>query len=153
MRTYFLERCAGGPCISKLFERAMSDQMSEYFSNIFHSTLAAFRPGCGCQSTLMSPSWPADQGLEIYGMNCGVVDLVSSFLSGRTQQVRPGSKYGDWFEVLKGVPRGYIMGSLLFNNFINDTTTLLITLLVTLTKTLIFKNKFRKRLCTLDGLV
>jgi len=29
----------------------MSDQMTEYFSNIFHSSLATFRSGFGCQST------------------------------------------------------------------------------------------------------
>ena len=41
------------PIISKVYERAMHNQLSEFFDNIFHPYLAAFRKGFGCQSTLL----------------------------------------------------------------------------------------------------
>ena len=36
-----------------------------------------------------------------------------------TQRVKIGSTFSDWTNVLKGIPQGTIMGSLLFNIFIN----------------------------------
>ena len=41
------------PSISKLFERTINDQLSAHFENIFNPFLGAFRPGMGCQSTLL----------------------------------------------------------------------------------------------------
>ena len=35
------------PIISKVYERAMHNQLSEFFDNIFHPYLAAFRKGFG----------------------------------------------------------------------------------------------------------
>ena len=39
--------------ISKVYERAMHNQLSEFFDNIFHPYLAAFHKGFGCQSALL----------------------------------------------------------------------------------------------------
>ena len=41
------------PIKSTVYERAMHNQLSEFFDNIFHPYLAAFRKGFGCQSTLL----------------------------------------------------------------------------------------------------
>ena len=41
------------PIISKVYERTMHYQLSQFFDNIFHPYLAAFRNGFGCQSTLL----------------------------------------------------------------------------------------------------
>ena len=39
--------------ISKLFENAINSQLSTHFENLFNPFLGAFRPGTGCQSTLL----------------------------------------------------------------------------------------------------
>ena len=41
------------PFISKLFEKAINSQFSTHFENMFKPFLGAFRPGMGCQSTLL----------------------------------------------------------------------------------------------------
>ena len=41
------------PTISKLYERTIHDQLTEFFDNIFSPFLAAFRKGFGCQTTLL----------------------------------------------------------------------------------------------------
>ena len=38
---------------SKIFERIIFDQLSDHFSNILNTYLAAFRKGFGCQTTLL----------------------------------------------------------------------------------------------------
>ena len=58
--------------------------------------------------------------LRAYGLAPYAVSLLSSYLSDRVQQVRLGSHTSTWEKIIKGVPRGYILGPLLFNVFIND---------------------------------
>ena len=41
------------PCISKIFERAIHDQLMEFLEDHFHPMLSAFRPGFGCQTALL----------------------------------------------------------------------------------------------------
>ena len=41
------------PTPSKKLERVIFDQLSDHSENIFHTLLAAFRKGFGCQTTLM----------------------------------------------------------------------------------------------------
>jgi hypothetical protein len=38
------------PVVSTFFERAIYRQLSQYFENIFHPFLSAFRPGFGCNT-------------------------------------------------------------------------------------------------------
>jgi len=38
---------------SKIFENILNKQLLDHFSNIFHDFLSAFRPGYGCQTTLL----------------------------------------------------------------------------------------------------
>ena len=124
----------------------MHNQLSDYFNDIFNPFLAAFRKGFGCQSTLLRlledwrkaldvyksaaavlmdlskafdclPHGLLIEKLRAYGLAPEAIDLLSSYLSDRVQQVRRGSHNSTWERILKGVPQVSILGPLLFNVF------------------------------------
>ena len=41
------------PTLSKIYERLLSEQLTEHFNSIFHDFLSAFRASYGCQTTLL----------------------------------------------------------------------------------------------------
>ena len=50
-------------------------------------------------------------------------NLIASYLSNRKQRVKIGNARSKWISLSKGVPQGSILGTLLFNIFINDVYT------------------------------
>ena len=135
--------------MSKIFEKVINDQLSTHFENIFNNYLAAFRPKYGCQTTLLRicEDWkqaldrgdhvaavlmdvskafdcfPHDlviQKLCAYGLSDSAFSLIHNYLSERRQRVKIGQTHSHWMETKKGVPKGSILGPLIFNIFIND---------------------------------
>ena len=58
--------------------------------------------------------------LDAYGFDKKALKLVNSYLSNRKKRVKIIDKYSYWSEILLGVPKGSILGTLLFNIFIHD---------------------------------
>ena len=137
------------PAVSKFFERAIYQQLIDYFGKIFHPSLSAFRPGYGCNTALLKiiEDWKkaVDKNLYVaailmdlskafdclphnllllklkaYGLSKEALDLIDNYLSNRKQCVKVGAYFTTWQNIYKGVPQGSILGPVFFNIFLND---------------------------------
>ena len=135
------------PVVSKFFERAIYEQLSHYFENIFHPFLSAFRPGFGCNTALLKiiEDWkkaidcnqytaavlmdlskasnylPHDLLiLRLEAWSKSALNLMYSYLSERKHCVKIGVDFSTWKNIYKSVPQISILGPVLFNIFLND---------------------------------
>ena len=58
--------------------------------------------------------------LHAYGVNINTLKLLFSYLTKRKQRVKVNESFSEWVKIIIGVPQGSILGSILFNIFMND---------------------------------
>ena len=129
------------PLISKLFEKVICQQLSEYIEKYLSMMLCGFRKAHSTQHALFKllQSWQHERDnngyigtllmdlskaydclphdliiakLEAYGLSRSSLNLMYNYLSGRKQRTRIGSTFSSWFDITRGVPQGSILGSL-----------------------------------------
>ena len=135
--------------LCKIYKKAVSVQITDYFSYISSSLLSAFSKGYSCQSTLLNMienfKCAFDWGeyiacismdiskafdclrhrltictLQAYGLSRNACTLITSYLFQRKQRVKIGNIRSSWQEIDKDVPQGSILRLLIFNIFMND---------------------------------
>ena len=137
------------PNISKIYERCMYKQMSDYLGNFFSKFQCGFRQGISAQHCLLAmiENWKkcVDKGKTFgalltdlskafdclphdliiaksnpYGFSLSASKLIHSYLSHRKQRTKINSSNSSWEEILFGIPQGSILAPLLFNIFVSD---------------------------------
>ena len=135
--------------ISKIYERLLFKQISEYFEPILSKFQCGFRKAYSAQHCLlpMLEKWnsavdnkrnfgalltdlpktfdflPHDlllAKLNAYEFSLPALRLVQIYLSNRKQRTKINSEFSSWEEILFGVPQGSILGPLLFNIILCD---------------------------------
>ena len=135
--------------ISKIFEKLMLYQISDYMKDKLSIYLCGFRKGmsaqncllflienwrkcldktgkCGVLLTDLSKAFDClvhdllIAKLHAYGFDYLALKLILSYLTDRKQRVRVNASFSEWSEILTGVPQGSILGPDLYNINTND---------------------------------
>ena len=137
------------PIISKIFEKVLNNQLTDFANTFYSAHLSGFRKKHGCSDiiSLMTENWRRaldnkrivgimaidlskafdcmPHGLLLaklhnYDIDINACTLIKSYLYNRKQRVKIGNTTSNWTTAVKGVPQGSILGPTLFNIFIND---------------------------------
>ena len=137
------------PLLSKVFEKVIYDQLSQYLDKYLNSLLCGFRKAHSSQHALFKllQAWQEELDksgfvgtilmdlskaydtlphdllvakFEAYGIDKNGLNLIHNYLTNRNQRTKVSSSYSDWYDIVKGVPQGSSLGPLFFNLFINN---------------------------------
>ena len=135
--------------LSKFFEKLIYKQLSNYIESSLSFILCGFRKAHNTQHVLIKllHSWQKELDQKGY-VGTILIDLskahdciphylliaklgyyeidkiglsgILDYLSRRKQRTKIGSSYSYWYDIIRSVPEGSILGPLFFNMFIND---------------------------------
>ena len=137
------------PLLSKVFERLLYDQLSEYLEKYLNTLLCGFSKAHSTQHALLKllQAWQEELDksgfvgtilmhlpktydcfphdllvakFEAYDIEKTGLNLIHDCLLNRKQRTKINSLYSDWYDIDRSVPQVSILGPLLFNLFIND---------------------------------
>ena len=137
------------PCVSKIYERTMEEQIATYMRPYMSDYLCGFRKGYSAQNCLllMLQLWnnAIDRRdlagalltdlskafdclnhelmiakLNAYGFDYNSLAYIYSYLTGRKHRTKVNNSLSLWALILAGIAQGSILGPILFNIYIND---------------------------------
>ena len=137
------------PCMTKLFESVLIDQMTSFLEPAMSPHISGFRKGYSCESVLLNLIDNCKQALDnkqycatvltdlskafdclphgflvsklnAYGFDSNACMLMASYFRNRKQRVKIGNQKSMWKLVNKGAAQGSQIGPFAFNIYSND---------------------------------